>query len=207
MDDLFDDLNDLSDNDEENPIKPNEILTSSSSQTTTPTSSLTLTLAKNISDTCKLLATDAFTSHIKSISSSPSSAFSLSSASHSINSSPDYGRILTSNKFLTDLEEELTLAHNFLKQQYKPKFPELEEIVVDRLDYSKAVKVLWNHSDLSPLTASLNSILPNNTVIMISVAGSTGSGRQLTDQELAKVSELALMKMKMKMKTRIKHSR
>jgi U4/U6 small nuclear ribonucleoprotein PRP31 len=99
--------------------------------------------------------------------------------------------ILRSNKHLSNLANELAGAHGDLCTAYKPKFPELEELVVDPIKYKNAVRVIGNEMDLTTVNEGLNEFLSSNQIITISVAGSTTSGRPLTQDELAAVDAAA----------------
>jgi U4/U6 small nuclear ribonucleoprotein PRP31 len=97
--------------------------------------------------------------------------------------------ILLSNKHLSNLAQELTRAHGDLCSLYRPKFPELEELVVDPIKYKNAVKVIWNEMDMTKVNDPLNEFLNSNQIITISVSGSTTSGRPLSEEELKAVGE------------------
>lgn len=103
----------------------------------------------------------------------------------------DHHLVVKSNKFLASLADELEKAHGALATAYKPKFPELEELVPNYVQYKNAVRVIGNEMDLTKVNDQLNEILNNNQIITISVAGSTTSGRELTKAELAAVDEAA----------------
>jgi len=99
--------------------------------------------------------------------------------------------ILNSNKHLSNLAEELLRAKHDLCEAYNPKFPELEELVVDPLQYMNAVRSIWNEMDITKVTDGLDSILTSNQIITITVAGSTTSGRMLNAEELQLVDDAA----------------
>ena len=162
----------------------------SSSLPPPPSLSSSVILEKSIETVCTLLRNPKFLDHLSSLesSSNQSDKMSFSSDSHSIIESPDYRRILESNVYLTDLEEELTKACNFVKEVYRPRFPELEEIVVSsRMDYCRVLRCIGNTMDISEKTEELNSILKPNVVIMISVSASTGNLKELGEEDLKKV--------------------
>jgi len=92
--------------------------------------------------------------------------------------------VVQSNKHLASLAEELARAHGELAMAYKPKFPELEELLPNYVQYKNAVRTIWNEMDLTRVNDELNQILSSNQIITISVAGSTTLGRPLTDEEL-----------------------
>jgi hypothetical protein len=85
-----------------------------------------------------------------------------------------------SNKHLVHLTNELAQAHLDLCRAYSPKFPELQELIGDPVQYKNAVRVISNEMDVTKLTDQLNLILGSNQIITISVAASTSSGQPLT---------------------------
>jgi U4/U6 small nuclear ribonucleoprotein PRP31 len=99
--------------------------------------------------------------------------------------------VVQSNKHLASLEEELDRAHGQLAKTYKPKFPELEDLLPNHLHYKNAIRIIGNETDLTKVNDELNEILTSNQIITISMAGSTTSGRILTEAELREVDEAA----------------
>ena len=99
--------------------------------------------------------------------------------------------VVQSNKYLASLQEELERAHGQLATAYNPKFPELEELLPNHLHYKNAVRIIGNESDLTKVNDELNEILTSNQIITISMAGSTTSGRTLTEAELQMVDASA----------------
>mmetsp|Transcript_23841 Transcript_23841/g.41792 ORF Transcript_23841/g.41792 Transcript_23841/m.41792 type:complete len:508 (-) Transcript_23841:313-1836(-) len=96
--------------------------------------------------------------------------------------------VLASNKHLVSLGHEIHRAHLELCRQYHPKFPELEELLTETFQYRTAIGIIQNEMDVTKSNEELNEILSSNQIITISVAGSTTSGRRLTDDELKAVN-------------------
>jgi U4/U6 small nuclear ribonucleoprotein PRP31 len=103
----------------------------------------------------------------------------------------DHQLVVQCNKHLASLADELARAHGDLATAYKPKFPELEELLPNSVQYKNAVRTIWNETDLTKVNDQLNDMLDSNQIITISVAGSTTSGRALDDQELENVDATA----------------
>lgn len=99
--------------------------------------------------------------------------------------------IVQSNKQLALLTDELDRAHGRLSTLYHAKFPELEELLPNPVQYKNAVCCIGNETDLTNVNDALNEFLSNNQIITISVAGSTTSGRLLTRDELTQVQQAA----------------
>jgi len=99
--------------------------------------------------------------------------------------------VVQSNKHLASLTEELGRAHGILATAYKPKFPELEELLPNYVQYKNAVRCIGNEMDLTRVNEELNQLLNSNQIITISVSASTTAGRPLTAEEMAKVNDAA----------------
>jgi len=97
--------------------------------------------------------------------------------------------ILATNKHLLSLSHEIHRTHLDLCRLYNPKFPELEDLLTDPFQYRAAIGILQNEMDITKHNEQLNEILSSNQIITISVAGSTTSGRPLTDEELKEVNQ------------------
>lgn len=100
--------------------------------------------------------------------------------------------ILASNRHLVSLGHEIHRKHLDLCRLYHPKFPELEELISDPFQYRTVIGILQNDMDVTRSNDKLNDILTSNQIITISVAGSTTSGRLLTDDEMSMLHSLCV---------------
>jgi U4/U6 small nuclear ribonucleoprotein PRP31 len=103
----------------------------------------------------------------------------------------DHQLVVQSNRHLAAIAEELGRAHGALALAYKPKFPELEELLPNYVQYKNAVRCIGNEMDMTKVNDELNEILTSNQIITISVSGSTTSGRPLTEEDLQRVDDAA----------------
>lgn len=102
----------------------------------------------------------------------------------------EYQLIVKSNKHLLNLSNELIRVHRLLCLSYKMKFAELEELVPNPIQYTKAIRIIGNEMDMTRITDQLTLFLTNNQIITISVAGSTTNGRPLYEWEINQVNIL-----------------
>ncbi|CAG8692191.1 4137_t:CDS:10, partial [Funneliformis mosseae] len=100
---------------------------------------------------------------------------------------PEYKLIVQANNLTVDIDNEILVVHKFIRDHYAKKFPELESLVLNPLDYTRAVKAIGNEMDLTKV--DLRSILPSATVMVVTVTGSTTNGQKLTDEESTIVSD------------------
>lgn len=172
---LLDDLDDLSDGEEDVQEERNSLEADEADESEANTKGED----SNTKQGNRLLQDSALLNHLNAIKESGKRDFD------------DYALIVNSNKHLANLANELVKAHQDLCEAYKPKFPELEELVVDPIQYKNTVREIWNEMDLTKVNDGLNKFLTSNQIITISVAGSTTFGRPLSEEELKAVEEAA----------------
>lgn len=102
--------------------------------------------------------------------------------SNMIEDDPEYHLIVTCNKIILEIDEEILLLHRYVSDIYNQKFPELESLIPNRIDYVKTVLRIGNEMDMTLL--DLNDLLPAASVMVVSVTGSTTSGQPLSEQDL-----------------------
>jgi len=73
-------------------------------------------------------------------------------------------------------------VHKVVRDIYARKFSELEQIILNPVDYAKAVKVIGQVTDITKVIDQLNW-LPNTTIMSVSVAFSASSGKPLSDKD------------------------
>ena len=99
-----------------------------------------------------------------------------------IEDDPEYHLIVTCNKIILEIDEEILLLHRYVTDIYNQKFPELESLIPNRIEYVKTVLRIGNEMDMTLL--DLNDLLPAASVMVVSVTGSTTSGQPLSEQDL-----------------------
>ncbi|KAL0334187.1 UNVERIFIED_CONTAM: U4/U6 small nuclear ribonucleoprotein Prp31 [Sesamum angustifolium] len=85
---------------------------------------------------------------------------------------PEYQLIVDCNALSVDIENEIVIIHNFIRDKYRLKFPELESLVHHPIDYARVVKKIGNEMDL--------------TLVDLEVTASTTSGKPLPEDVLQK---------------------
>ncbi|KAL2221273.1 hypothetical protein M432DRAFT_605760 [Thermoascus aurantiacus ATCC 26904] len=94
----------------------------------------------------------------------------------------------------TSAADELTRLHKMLRDYYSIRFPELETLVTNPIDYAKTVAILKNGplDNIKALAESadnmvgvpLKSVLDGPTLMVVAVEGTTTRGREMTEEEL-----------------------
>jgi U4/U6 small nuclear ribonucleoprotein PRP31 len=100
---------------------------------------------------------------------------------------PEYKLIVETNQMSAEMDDEMMVVHTFIRDLYASKFPELESLVLNPVDYARVVKVIGNEMDMT--LVNLEEVLPSATIMVVSVTGSTTSGKPLQEEELSKVVE------------------
>ncbi|TMW87037.1 hypothetical protein EJD97_020511 [Solanum chilense] len=95
--------------------------------------------------------------------------------------------IMDCNALLIDIENEISTIHNFIRDKYRLKFPELESLVYHPIDYARVVKRIGNEIDMT--LVDLEGLLPSAVIMVVSVTASTTSGKPLPQDALHKTLE------------------
>lgn len=99
-----------------------------------------------------------------------------------------------SNSLSTQIDSEIILVHKFIRDHYSTRFPELETLVTNPLDYAKTVAIIKNgpleniktlaDSSENLVGAPLRSILDGPTLMVVTVEGTSTRGQELSEAEL-----------------------
>ncbi|KAF3932264.1 hypothetical protein ABW19_dt0203038 [Dactylella cylindrospora] len=105
----------------------------------------------------------------------------------SVEQNPEYHLLVESNQHAVDIDSEIILVHKFIRDHYTPRYPELENLVTNPLDYAKTVAIIKNDLHLQPMQSQLRAVLDSATVMVVTVEATTSKGRPLSEKELATV--------------------
>lgn len=106
-----------------------------------------------------------------------------------VESDPEYQLIVEANNLAADVDNEIATVHKFVRDKYQKRFPELESLVVNPLDYVRAVKELGNDLDQAKNNEILQQFLTQATIMVVSVTASTTQGTNLTKSEIIQINE------------------
>lgn len=101
--------------------------------------------------------------------------------------SPEYKLIVHANNLAVEVDNELSIAHKFIRQLYKPRFPELESLIANPWEFVQVVRAIGNQNALA--NEKLNESLPHGLVVVISMQASTTKGRKLDAEAWKNVEE------------------
>ncbi|KAF7124736.1 hypothetical protein RHSIM_Rhsim12G0150900 [Rhododendron simsii] len=97
---------------------------------------------------------------------------------------PEYQIIVDCNALSVDIDDEILTVHNFIRDNYRYKFPELESLVLHPIDYARLVKKIGNETDLT--LVDLEGLVPSAMILVISITASTTGGKPLSEEVLRK---------------------
>lgn len=112
---------------------------------------------------------------------------SLGKESGALEDHPEYELIVEATNITLELGEEISVVHKFIRDHYAKRFPELESIVANPVDYANAVKRIGNQMDITLI--DLSDILPAAIFMIVSVTASTTEGTPIADEEMNRVIE------------------
>lgn len=101
-------------------------------------------------------------------------------------------------KDVLQLDNEVHVIHKFVRDKYAKRFPELESLVPNALEFLAVVKELGNDiATKGQNREALSQYLLPATVIVVSVTASTSQGEPLTASELDAIFEACDMAMQL----------
>lgn len=112
----------------------------------------------------------------------------------SVEDNPEYHLLTQANTLSTSIDNEIILVHKFIRDHYSTRFPELETLVTNPLDYAKTVAIIGNgpmdsikeiiQKADNLVGAPLRSILDGPTLMVVTVEATTTRGQNLHSNEL-----------------------
>ncbi|CAF0928488.1 unnamed protein product [Brachionus calyciflorus] len=102
---------------------------------------------------------------------------------------PEYKLIVEANNLTVEIDNEINIIHKYIRDKYSKRFPELESLVPNALDYIKTVRELGNRVENAKNNETLQKFLTTATIMIVSVSASTTHGTNLNDTELALINE------------------
>ncbi|KAF2136759.1 uncharacterized protein K452DRAFT_236921 [Aplosporella prunicola CBS 121167] len=124
-----------------------------------------------------------------------------------IEDNPEYKLLTQSNTLSTSIDSEIILVHKFIRDHYSVRFPELETLITNPLDYAKTVAIVGNGpmEDIKSISSSSNNlvgqplraVLDGPSMMVVTVEATTSQGRELTEAELQTVMKACEMTMQL----------
>ena len=71
---------------------------------------------------------------------------------------PTYRLLVDCNQLAVDIDNELVVVHNYIRDRYRLRFPELDSLVQHPIDYARVAKAIGNEIDIT--NVDLDAVLP-----------------------------------------------
>ncbi|KAF2761684.1 Nop domain-containing protein [Pseudovirgaria hyperparasitica] len=115
----------------------------------------------------------------------------------SLEENPEFRLLGQANTHSTSIDNELVTVHKYIRDHYSVRFPELETLVTNAIDYCKTVAIIGNGpmSEIKAIAASsdnpvgqpLTNVLTGPSLMVVSIEAATTQGQELSEKELAQV--------------------
>ena len=141
--------------------------------------------SKSFTGSSKLRNSEKYQHLIKQVQESLNSSTintNINNNDDNIDKDDEYQLVIECNDMILEIDEEINQIYRFVSEFYGKKFPELESLVPNRIDYVKTVQRIGNEMDMTVI--DLNDLLPSATVMVVSVTGSTTAGQPLSASDL-----------------------
>jgi len=99
----------------------------------------------------------------------------------------EYSAIVACNEMIIDVDDDVEAIAKSVRDDYAKRFPELESLIPNPLDYARVVLKLGNETDLT--SVDLTGILPSASIMVVTVTASTTAGTALPEAQLQKVQD------------------
>lgn len=132
--------------------------------------------ATNVRHICKLRDSDQLNRVLNQIDENIHKLRTAEDIVGPVESDPEYKLIVEANTLAVEIDNEISTIHKFTRDKYNKRFPELESLVVNPLDYVKTVTELGNDVDKVKNNDVLPTFLTQATIMVVSVTASTTQG-------------------------------
>ncbi|KAF2492360.1 pre-mRNA splicing factor [Lophium mytilinum] len=121
----------------------------------------------------------------------------------SVEDHPEYQLLTEANTLSTSIDGEMANVHKFIRDVYSIRFPYLEELIQNPLNYARTVAIIGNGplEDIKTISLSadnivgvpLKSILDGPSLMVVTVEATRSGGRDLNEHELSLVRKACIM--------------
>nr|CAG4640865.1 EOG090X06EY [Eulimnadia texana] len=106
-----------------------------------------------------------------------------------VEADPEYMLIVEANNLAVEIDNDVNNIHKYVRDIYSKRFPELESLTANQIEYITTVKELGNEISKAKNSAVLQQNLTQATIMVVSVTASTTQGKPLDMKELERVME------------------
>lgn len=106
---------------------------------------------------------------------------------------PEYKLIVSANNLTVEIDNETNIINKYCRDNYSKRFPELDSLVPNALEYIQTVQALGNNLDSNKIDNL--DFLPPATRMVVSVTAATTQGEEIGEEELSNINEACQMNM------------
>lgn len=157
-----------------------------------PTSSTKLldnTKKDSVKNQAKLLESDRLKTVMNQIEYYQKQGRTRDDMQGTVEQDPEYKLIVEANNLTVEVDTEINIIHKYIRDHYSTRFPELESLVPNSLDYIRTVRELGNQVQRAKNNENLQKFLTTATIMVVSVSASTTQGQNLSEGELGLIYE------------------
>nr|CAG4643962.1 EOG090X06EY [Lepidurus arcticus] len=144
---------------------------------------------EKVTEIAHLHGSEQLNSVMKSIEEFSTSTRNAEDIKGPVEADPEYQLIVEANNLAVDIDNEIGVIHKFVRDKYNVRFPELESLVLNPLEYLITVKELGNDLSKVKYNPVLQQTLTQATIMVLSVTASTTQGTHLSSEVLTRVYE------------------
>lgn len=142
--------------------------------------------------TSNLLTNLAFVKHLQKIDKFAESGSNKNSKSVD---EVEYIIITKSAEYVGDLDREIGNIHKYIKDIYFAKFPELESLILNPIEFINCVMLIKNETDMNKIDLASN--FSSHLSMAVSLSGSSTQGKPLSEKDLARCLEACELVLKL----------
>ena len=150
-------------------------------------------LSKSVRNIAKLRDSEEFINILKKMDEFLDHPRSGESVRGPVELDPEYQLIVHANNLTAEIENETNIINKYCRDNYSKRFPELDSLVPNALEFIQTVQVLGN--DLSSTKIDGMDFLPPATRMVVSVTAATTQGVKIEEEELENINEACQMNM------------
>lgn len=148
---------------------------------------------KSVRNIAKLRDSDEFKETLKKMGYFLENPRSRDTVLGPVEEDPEYKLIVAANNLTAEIENETSIINKYCRDNYSKRFPELDSLVSDALEYIQTVQALGNNLDSNKIDNL--DFLPPATRMVVSVTAATTQGEEISPQELDNINEACKMNM------------
>ena len=149
--------------------------------------------SKSVSNIAKLRDSDEFKETLSKMDYFLQNPRSRDTVMGPVEEDPEYKLIVAANNLTAEIENETSIINKYCRDNYSKRFPELDSLVTNALEYIQTVQALGNDLDSNKIDNL--DFIPPATRMVVSVTAATTQGEKIGKEELDNVNEACQMNM------------